>query len=701
MSVNNANKPASFQASKNLVWLLFLSQLANFSLIGQELSLWMLALIGLCLLWRLVLNYRQLQVSSKWLLTLFALSGCTVLAISAQQLGLLLTMIHLLCFAYALKQLELKRRSDFYQLILIALFVLAAAMIFNQTLYFSMLVFAVLVVNITVLIYFFMTNTTLPQVFKMGSKLVLQSVPLAVLLFIIFPRVAPFWQVPLANSAKTGLSDEVRPGDIASLIKSGNLAFRVNFTDNKPLFNQLYWRAIVLDQYDGNSWKKSTASIAQGRAIISGKWQFSPEFSLQDKRLNNTLSYQVIAQPSYQHWLYSLAVPELNSRNANNADALVLPDFTLLNKTAITQALSYQANSYIHAPMNLMLSKYNRARNLFYPTNANPRLVAKALKLRQQFKEDNQLILKVLKDIRQQNYHYTLKPPPLINNNLDQFYFDTKSGFCVHYASSFTFLMRAAGIPARVITGYMGGEYNANGDYYSIYQYDAHAWSEVWLKGKGWIRVDPTAAVSPERVDKGFSQTLFAQQSVLDGNVFSLQNYRNIKWINFFRQQIDALDYQWTRWVIGYTPERQLKLLSNWFGDYKPWQLAILLMFTIGVILAWLWWNNRIKSHKKIRAPWLELYVKALSLLAKQGIVKLKHQSANDFILTVLTKSPENAHFFNCLSENFIRLNYRMLNENERLSTCNEMKENYNQFERKLRSIRFNKKTQHINVEKL
>jgi protein-glutamine gamma-glutamyltransferase len=678
------NAGSNFKASANFYWLLLFSQLANFSLLAKQLSIWMLALIGLCLLWRFTLLNGHLKQPAKWLLNFFALAGCIVLAISGLQLGLLLSMVHLLCFAYALKQLELAKRSDFYQLILIGLFVLSAAMIFNQALYFSSIVFIVLLLNISVLFYFFTPMFSALRAIKGASKLVLQSLPLAVVLFVIFPRIAPFWQVPLANSAKTGLSDKVTPGDIADLTQSTDLAFRVSFDNNKPLFNQLYWRALVLDDYDGNSWQRSLQSINTEQAITTGKWHFTTNSALSLQQIKQAVSYQVIVQPSYQKWLYSLAVPQLVKQAGKTLALVMLPDYSVINTLPLTQTSSYQLTSFLQKPFDLTLSKQVRAQNLKLPKNSNPKLVVQAQQLRQTSTSDKELIYKVLNNIRQQNYRYTLKPPLLVNNSLEQFYFETKAGFCVHYASSFTFLMRAAGIPARMVTGYMGGEYNTNGNYYSIYQYDAHAWSEVWLAGRGWVRVDPTAAVSPERVEKGFSQSLFAEQSMFSGNIFDLQNYRNVLWLNFIRQQFDALDYQWTRWVIGYTPERQLTLLTHWLGNYEPWQLAVLVAFAISLFALWLWLTNRSKIVKAAQPPWLKIYLNALNLLKKKGVEKQNQQSVADFAEQIKHGFPKAGQAFVLLSANFAQLNYCLITEKEQQRQLKAMQKHFSKFKQEL-----------------
>ncbi len=674
--------PPSLALNNTTNWLLLISQLINFSLIMAQLTSWMLALVALCLLWQSAILAGLFKRPVSGVLFIIAILGCIALAISSQTLGLLLTMVHLLAFAYVLKTLELKKRGDFYQLILIGLFLNASAMIFDQSLAFaSLLIFAILV-NVSVLFSFFLLHENNLQDYsfplKGAAKLLLQSIPLTIILFIVFPRLAPFWQVPLAKSAKTGLSEQIAPGDIAQLIKSSDLVFRVNFSNNTPAFNQLYWRALVLENYDGKQWSRlSDRSVEDVLANL----ELNP-INYQATQGESTV-YQVIAEPSYQHWLYALPVAQVTQ-----AQIVMLPDYTLLTKQPITQTMSYTVGSYLQTPMDLSLNEGKKARNLALPEQVNPKLRAKAQTLRAQYHNDEAIIQQVLNDIRQKNFSYTLKPPPLINNSLDQFYFETRAGFCVHYASSFTFLMRAAGIPARVVTGYMGGEYNRNGNYYSIYQYDAHAWSEVWLAGKGWVRVDPTAAVSPERVEQGFSSALFQQQAALNTDIFNLQNYRHIAWLNFFRQQLDALDYQWTRWVIGYNNKRQLDLLNRWFGHFSLWKLATIMALAIASILLWLWLTNRSKKIKPNYPLWQKNYLTALSLLADKGEQKAPQQSFDEFAEQVMKYLPKVGVSFKKLSQTYKKLHYQALSAEEKQPLLAKHQQYFKQFKRQIKTIK-------------
>ncbi len=683
---NNKSKTGSFILDKNSYWLLLFIQLANILLLTSQIVPWMLALIALSLLWRVVLINASIQQPIKWVVNLFALAGCVVLLLSSVRLGVLLSMVHLLCFAYALKQLEIRRRSDIYQLVLIGLFVLAAAMIFNQSLYFSVLIMLITLLNLSILFYFFVPQRNIFIAYKGMVRLMIQSVPLALILFVVFPRIPPFWSVPHANSAKTGLSDKVTPGDIANLINSNELVFRVNFIDNPPSFKELYWRTLILENYDGHSWTQTSQRKQQQQAILAGQQTFTPVITAKVNTQSRLSHYQVIAEPNYQQWLYTLAIPEILDNS--NVNAKILKDYTAINQTKITQTLSYQVNSFLNARLDVPLSTSLRLQNLDISNHSNPKLVAEAKRLRSIAKSDKALIDMVLRHIRQQNYRYTLKPPLLDNNSLDQFYFDTKAGFCVHFASSFTYLMRAAGIPARLVTGYMGGEYNYSGNYYSVYQYDAHAWSEVWLPNLGWTRVDPTAAVDPDRVEQGFSNTLLAQRDNDSDHFFSLSTYRDIPWLNFIKQQVAALDYQWTRWVIGYTPEQQFALLNYWMNKYNTWQLWAVVILITSLFILWFWLTSRQKTRQVDHPIWLTIYLKALKLLQDRGVVKGKKQSTAAFARHVKEQNNEAGQLFIELTNNFNFLHYSLVNKITAKKRIRQMKNDFKLFRKKVKNIK-------------
>ncbi|WP_114326998.1 transglutaminase TgpA family protein [Candidatus Colwellia aromaticivorans] len=702
--ITNPTKPLSqpvdlfYLTSKN-AWLLWCCQLLNLSTLLLEISTWMIAVIALCLCWQALLLHNRLNTNKKhskvnisvkqqmaissMLLMFIAVSGCIAIAISARSLGVLVSMLHLLTFAYTLKAFEIKKRKDFYQLFLLGLFLLASALIFKQTLAFSLLIVFFLIINLTILHRVFSPTKTLLLASKTVCILLLQSALLAVTLFIVFPRLSPFWQVPSVNSAKIGLSDEVSPGDIASLALSSDLAFRVDFKREQiPDYSTLYWRAMTLENFDGKKWTRAKDDINKTLSQVT-----SPNVIFEPETSGLSILYDVTVEPSYQPWLFGLAVA-----TSNDARVALMSDYTIQSRNVLSQITHYQVKSYLHSSLDLTINEVDKQRNLSIVKGSNPRLEKLAAKLIKQYVDPIDRAQAVLETFRESHYFYTLQPPKLLNNSLDQFYFDTKSGFCVHYASSFTYLMRAAGIPARVVTGYLGGEYNnvnaaalsqqngQQGGHLSIYQYDAHAWSEIWLHGIGWKKIDPTAAVDPQRVESGWSNTLVTQQLSMNNGFIGLYQFKRISWINELRLQLDALDYQWTRWVLGFSSKQQYDLLKRLFGKQMPWKIAgivaIALISSMALVTLFYRFNMKIFKRKNV-TPWFSLYQKALKILATKGLHKPVNMTAFDFSMLVTARLPQISKEFLDFTLTFEQLNYRKLSDLERELHLSRLKKQY------------------------
>ncbi|MCI2284178.1 DUF3488 and transglutaminase-like domain-containing protein [Colwellia sp. MSW7] len=451
-TVNDKKHQQMFKLTHHNTWLLWCCQLINIGFLVDEISSWMLAILALCLGWQALFNIRKISKSknitktnqttkiktetkinlSSIVLTLFALSGCMAIAVTAGSLGILISMIHLLTFAYVLKSFEIQQRKDFYQVCLLGIFLLASALIFKQNLLFSVFVVLGLIVNLMVLLQVFSPHKSLMATAKTISILLLQSSLLAIVLFVVFPRLTPFWQVPNAQSAQTGLSDEVQPGDIAKLALSGDLAFRVDFNGaDIPQYDKLYWRAMTLEQYDGRKWSRVTKNI--NNQPTSSQIPFIPDTS------GKGINYNVIVEPSHQVWLFGLTVA-----TSEDSSLRFMDDYTVQSRNVLSQTRHYQLTSYLQAPVDLIISKSKKQRNLAIVQGSNPRLEQLGNELKQQYANPVDRSNAVLKLFREQAYFYTLKPPLLINNSLDQFFFDTKAGFCVYYASAYTYLMRAA-----------------------------------------------------------------------------------------------------------------------------------------------------------------------------------------------------------------------------------------------------------------
>lgn len=614
--------------------------------------------------------YAAPTIFPSWLILLCAIAGSISLAISGRELGLLMSMVHLLCFAYSLKIFELPKRKDLYQLVLLGIFIAISSLIFIQSVYFSIAVIGLVFANFIVLMNFFAASSTFKQQSKTLAKLVVYAIPLAIILFIGFPKLAPFWQVPNIESAKVGLSDKVKIGDIAQLALSDELAFRVTFADTIPVYSQQYWRAIVLDDFDGSTWQQAKAATLNKSLRSQQGEQLNVELQ------GPGIRYQVITEASYQSWLFALDFATNQQSNIGQRS-----DFALYYRGIINQTLSYNVTSYPEAILSRKITTAERKLNLTLPANSNPRLITKGQQLREKFNDDNQLINKVLAEFNQQQYFYTLQPPQLNGNTLDQFYFDTKAGFCEHYASAFTYLMRAAGIPARMVVGYLGGEINPQGNYLSVYQRNAHAWSEVWLPEQGWVRVDPTAAVDSERVESGFSISLMQEMNDLSGSMFSMPSLKAMWLYNQLKQQLDALDYQWTRWVIGYTGDRQNQVMKSILSALRS--LENVFYIVIGVLaLAILVAFVRFLRVKKIsQSEWQKQYLALLAIMAKQQLIKDKSMTAMQFANVVEQQRPELSACFSELTRFYCKLQYQALIESkgdshirdERLTNVNQI----------------------------
>ena len=324
----------------------------------------------------------------------------------------------------------------------------------------------------------------------------LQALPLAALLFVLFPRLpGPFWGIAAAQSGRTGLDDEMTPGDVSDLSASGEVAFRVRFDGRIPPPVQRYWRGPVLHEFDGRSWRRPPAQFFHEQPV---------------RFLGAPLDYQITLEPHDRHWILALDLPAEWPRNA----AFRSYDFQLISQRALTDVASYRLRSYPSYVAGTELSTAMRRRDLQLPPEGNPRSVALGRELAARHGNSRDVVRELLQMFRDHDFVYTMRPPLLAANAVDEFLFVTRRGFCEHFASAFTVVMRAAGIPARVVTGYQGGEINPLGGYLVVRQSDAHAWSEVWIDGAGWVRVDPTAAVAPDRIERGLLGAVAADEPV-------------------------------------------------------------------------------------------------------------------------------------------------------------------------------------------
>jgi transglutaminase-like putative cysteine protease len=585
---------------------------------------WIQILVICSVIMRVSLNLGlQKHAPSLRTINLLAVLSGLVLAYFSWHLGALLAMINLLMMACALKLMLLRGNRDYYQLIASAVFLVGCGFIFEQSIGFTLIY--IVIVSLLLLSLLFNTSPSLTLKKQSSHILImsLQALPIALLVFFVMPKLSPFWQMPTNKSAETGLSDTLTPGDIANLSQSTDLAFRVTFDNAIPEASQRYWRAITLEEFDGKTWQ-----VAKKRLQFrTNNWRTRNEFSPDLDGLY--YDYQVMAKASNQRWLFALdiAIPQ---GSQSNSDIWQSHDYQLLSKQPLISNFQYDVRSYTQADLNYSWKKFDQQTNLQVALGTNPRTEEWARQLSARFSDKAQLIDHVMNYFNQQEFRYTLQPNAMLSQPVDTFLFDEKAGFCSHYASAMAYVLRLAGIPARVIAGYQGGELRET-DYLSVYQYDAHAWVEAWFDEKGWQRFDPTAVVAPDRISFGLEQAVAEEGSFLVDSPFSLARLKSIAWLNSVRLSLADMDYLWSRWILGFDSKTQRDLFKGIIGELTPYKLAMLgLSIVVIIILLLVLFYLPNWQHSKLD-PIAKIYHSGLNRLAKNRIYRLPWQGPQAF----------------------------------------------------------------------
>jgi transglutaminase-like putative cysteine protease len=465
--------------------------------------------------------------------------------------------------------------------------------------------------------------------------MLLKAAPVALVLFLFFPRLAgSFWGAPSAERALSGLTDEMSPGDISDLTLNDVVAFRVRFNDAPPPPPLRYWRGPVLSEFDGYTWSRGEAQSF-----------FLPPVAYQGEPVD----YTVTLEPTGQRMLFALdMVQGWTPRLATQTW-----DYGLRTRNPIHAVIQYEARSYPRYRAGAELSLALRNRNLQLPRGRNPETLALAKRLRASAADESDYVRAVLDMFRAQEFYYTLTPPGLERNSVDDFLFNTRQGFCGHYASAFTMLMRAAGIPARVVGGYQGGDWNPLGGYLIVRQSHAHAWSEVWLPQSGWTRVDPTGAIAPERIERGIEAS-FPDEELLPGGLMRDSDFFwqvGMAWDN-----VNAL---WNDWVVKFDRLRQEELLMELGFDDADWEdfaaaLGIGLAAAMALLFVWLAFEFRPKR----RDPAALSYARFVRRLARRGIELPTGEAPRDFAKRVRRLRPDLGTESLAITELYLRLRY-------------------------------------------
>ncbi len=598
---------------------------------------WVPVVVITILCWRVVAAYKRWSLPATWIRVPLTMLGFIGVLFSYRQLAGLNAGSALLLIMAAMKLLETRGHRDRAIVIFICFFLLFSTFLREQA------IWSVVYLTITLLV----TTAALFQIARIGPivatpaamahamRLLLQALPIAVLLFLLFPRIpGPFWSLPNSSGqATTGLASEMSPGDISELAISDKVAFRVRFDAKPPVASALYWRGPVMDEFDGRKW---TQRLTPQTPVTRQMDQDAP-----------LTGYEMTLEPHGQRWLLALETPfTWDARGARLGSAA-----QLLNDIPVDQRMSYRGTSILGGNHDQHTDTTELERNQTVPATSNPRSIAFGQQLRSTVITDREYLQQLLQHFASEAFYYTLRPPSLGNDPVDEFLFDTRRGFCGHYASAFTLLARAGGIPARIVTGYQGAERNPLGNYWIVRQSDAHAWVEAWIDGR-WVRFDPTAVVAPDRIEFGFDAAMEGRNEI-SGNVLS-----NSRLLTRVAMSWDALNTGWNRWVLGFGPETQSSMMS-FVGVRHPSleHLIIAMGVSITALLIVIGIVQRYRARPKPNNL-LAAYRRLCRRAGKAARCRKPAEGPHEYLAAICAQRPDLAAELRALFDMYVRLRY-------------------------------------------
>jgi transglutaminase-like putative cysteine protease len=566
---------------------------------------WWITLLALCLYgWRIHYSLNPAPLPARWLVLSVAAVGMLGVwfefrTLFGRQPGIVLLMLF-----SGLKLLETRTHRDAAAAAFLGYFLIITNFLYTQSMATAAAMAVALFAISATLVGLSAPNRAPRANLRTAALLLGHAVPAAAALFLLFPRVqGPLWGLPQdAYSGMTGLSDTMTPGSFSRLALSDAIAFRAEFDGASPSQHQRYWRGPVLADFDGRTWRIGPQSIGRFSAPSDGA---------------QTYRYSVVLEPHNRTWLFAL-----ESAAGLPQEARSTTDGLLLANAPVRVRMRYEIASVItpRSASDERPADLARARRL--PAVGNPKARELAAQWRAASRSDGELLARALNFLRQGGYTYTLEPPQLGTDSVDEFLFDTKAGFCEHFSAAFVFLMRAAGMPARVVTGYQGGELNPIDSIITVRQSDAHAWAEVHT-GQGWRRIDPTAAAVPSRIESGLALSVPEAQTPLFMR-------RELEWLRALRHQWEAATHKWNVWVLGYNPERQRELMSQIGMRNADWRGLVAILFTVlGITTAFLlaWSLRRMTRPDPVQRAWRAFCAK----LAARGVERSPNEGPRDF----------------------------------------------------------------------
>lgn len=639
-----AAPPAPAMTPRHQVWLWLA---AGLSLLPHQghVPTWVSVACAAIMLWRAWLWRTERPLPPNWLLTLLVAAATAAVyahfhLIFGREPGMVLLIL-----LVTLKLLECRSHRDGLTLLFLICFLQMGLFFYSQTLPTAAYAIATLLVAIATLAALHREESSPGLLLRQSGLMLLQAIPFALVLFVLFPRVTgPLWGMPSdAYSGNSGLSDTMTPGSINELMQSDAIAFRAQFDTQPPPPAQRYWRGPVLSHFDGRTWRALPSPRSNSLPYILPDHLPDPHTTLEAFRPQ---LYSVTLEPHNRNWLFALEFPAFLP-----TDSQMTEDFRLLAKEPVRNRLRYQLGFVpLAAAGNRERAEVLRA-NLQLPPGFNPRTRALAEQWRQDSQGDpEQIIRTAITFYRSQGFAYTLYPPLLGSNSVDEFIFDTRRGFCEHFAGSFVFALRAAGVPARVVTGYQGGEMNPVDHYLMVRQMDAHAWTEAWLPGKGWQRLDPTALAAPIRIDADVAAALPRGERLPF-------NATQIEWLKDLRYRWQAVSNGWNQWVLGYNAERQKQFLNQLGLPRVDYQGMTLLLFLLcaGLGLALTFWIIRQRQMPDpVQRAWLGLCRK----LARHGLERQPDEGPLDYSRRIAQARPSLAAELQHIAALYIGLRY-------------------------------------------
>ncbi len=661
------SKQAAF---KNLMSLHTLLPVILFIILLPHLtsaSVFILAYIISILLWFTLHTLGIIPLPGKFIRFILVLIALLILVMNYGFLFSQKASLSLLSIMVCLKLMEIQNeldRRNIFLIFFLGYFILITHFLHSQDIILSLFVLTNIII-LTLMLSAFnrkpQTSLPLYDSFYLIGRLFVKALPIAIILFLFFPRIpGPLWSLPEdGQSSSTGLSDKMYPGSVSNLVDSNKIAFRVDFQGPPPPADKLYWRGPVLNETDGFLWSQQKPQALTSQ--ISEK-----DLTGLIKNRGKAVSYTVTLEPHQQKWLFALEMPS-RVQGTTIKGFYLSTDFQLLNKTNIYQLTQYQVTSSTQFILN-QVSKNELQSALKFPQASNPRTYKLGKTWQQSLSSKQEIVSAGLNYYKNMPFYYTKKPDTMLDNPSDEFLFDKKRGFCEHYASSFVLLMRAAGVPARVVTGYQGIEKNEVGDYYVVRQSNAHAWAEVWLGNdafskKGWVRVDPTAMIPPERIEADIFQTNLERLSFSSLNIPDLPRLsaqQKTSLYNFYKQlkqSIDNLKHSWNNWILGYDQTKQ-NLLLKLMGFSANWQTLIFLligsMAGLFILFQIIYFFRLYQQTDKVYQYYLKFIHKlnhaGLSVQLNEGPEAVKHQAIKQF--------PEHKIIILSIIDHYIQIRY-------------------------------------------